>query len=124
MAEEYEAINKETNESKKITKNKNENENKIRVNQPLPPIPIVINKDLPEIPSEDKNLVEGSIKENKVEIEDVIDEEYLPKKELENIISQNESNKEIPKDESNKEIPKDESNKEIPEKDGLFIDFE
>jgi hypothetical protein len=113
MAEEYEAINKETNESKKRTKN--ENENKIRENQPLPPIPIIINKDLPEIPSEDKNLVEGSIKENRVEIENVIDEEYLPNKKSENIISQKESDKKIANDESNKEIIK---------KEDKFIDFE
>lgn len=124
MTEEYEAINKETNESNKITKNQNENEKKIRVNQPLPPIPIIINKDLPEIPSEDNDLVEGSIKENRVEIEDVIDEEYLPKKESENIISQKESENIIPQKESDIEIPKEESNKEIPKKGDKFIDYE
>jgi hypothetical protein len=96
----------ETNESNKIIKNKNENENKIRENQPLPPIPIVIDKDLPEIPSEDNNLLEGSIKENPVIIEEIIDEEYLPQKE------------------ANKEIPRDESKKEISKKEVKFIDFE
>jgi hypothetical protein len=59
--------------------------------------------------------VEGSIKENRVIIEDVIDEEYLPLKESENII--------LPK-ESDKEILIDESKKEIPEKEAKFIDFE
>lgn len=114
-AEEYNAINKETNESNKMIKDKSENEKKIRENQPLPPIPIVINKDLPEVPSEDNNLVEGSKKENQVIIEDVIDEEYLPKKESENI---------IPKKESDNEIPHDESKKEIPKKEVKVINFE
>lgn len=105
-AEEYKVINMETNESNKIIKSKNENENKIRENQPLPSIPIVIDKDLPEIPSEDNKLVVESIKEKEVVIEDIIDEEYLLKKE------------------SDKEIPKDESKKEIPKKEAKVIDFE
>jgi hypothetical protein len=114
-AEEYNTINKETNESNKMIKDKNENEKKIRENQPLPPIPIVIDKDLPEIPSEDNNLVEGLKKENQVIIEDVIDEEYLSKKESEYI---------IPKKESDNEIPQDDSKKEIPKKEVKVINFE
>jgi hypothetical protein len=115
IAEEYNAINKETNESNKMIRDKNENEKKIKENEPLPPIPIVIDKDLPEIPSEDNDLAEESIKENRVKMEDVIDEEYLSKNESEDI---------IPKKQFDNEIPKDESKKEISKKEAKVINFE
>src|SRR5271169_3979294 len=104
MTEEYNAINMETNESNKIIKDKDKNEEKIRENEPLPPIPIIIDKDLPEIPSEENNLAKGSIKESAILTEEILGEEYLPKKE---------SDSEIPKKESDIETAKDEFKKEI-----------
>jgi len=124
MTEEYNAINMETNESNKIIKDKDKNEEKIRENEPLPPIPIIIDKDLPEIPSEENNLAEGSIKESTILTEEILDEEYLPKKESDNIIPKKESDSEVPKKELDIETAKDEFKKEIVNKEVKVIDFE
>jgi len=114
-AKEYKAINIETNEGNKIIKIKDENQKKIRENQPLPPIPIITDKDLPEVPSEYNNSINGSIKENPVIVEDIRNKEYLPQKESDNNIAQKKSENEITKDEFKNEISK---------KETKIIDFE